>query len=101
MSNLKSCPDCGHNVSPSAPTCPNCGRVNPGGNGSNTIDAALWRFFGILFLLFLLASSIRDYQKSMRNELGEKLDQLGERSRASSEKIRAAAGKPYPTEDEP
>lgn len=25
--NLISCPDCGKSISPSAPTCPNCGRV--------------------------------------------------------------------------
>lgn len=94
MSNLKSCPDCGHKVSPSAPTCPSCGSANPGGNGSNTIDGASWRFFGILFLMFVLVNSIRSYQESTRDELGEKLDELGETMEASSEKIREAAGEP-------
>jgi hypothetical protein len=101
MSNLKSCPDCGHKVSPSAPTCPNCGRVNPGGNGTNTIDGSLWRFFGILFLLFVLFNALRGYNESTRDELGESLDRLEQRTSASLEKIRKAAGEPIPTEHEP
>lgn len=101
MSNLKSCPDCGHKVSISAPTCPNCGRANPSGNvhsETDTINAFLWRFFGILFLLFVSVNMIRDYKESTQDELAESSDRLEQAIKSSRERIREALKEPNPNQ---
>lgn len=107
MSKLKSCHDCGHKVSRSArsikpsgsqtatssASCPNCGRTNPGEEAIDfiqTINAFLWRFFGVLFLLFILYNMIIDYRVSSRNELGGRLDELQLEMEQSSERMRRA-----------
>lgn len=52
-----------------------------------TINAFLWRFFGVLFLLFIIFRMIVDFQASTTNELGDKFDELGDRIKANSEKV--------------
>lgn len=71
----------------SAPICPNCGRANPGGNAADAINAFLWRFFGILFLLFVISSMARDYKESTRDELSVKFDSLAEQTQQNLEKL--------------
>lgn len=92
MSNLKSCPDCGHQVSPTAATCPNCGKANPGGSASDVINTFIWKFFGTLFLLFVVANMIGDYRRTNVDELGASLDRLEAESEENLERIRQATG---------
>ena len=47
---LSSCPDCGHEVSKSAPACPNCGRPGRGAKKSSVAAGV----FGGLFLFFIV-----------------------------------------------
>lgn len=91
MSKLKSCPDCRHKVSLKAQSCPNCGRIN-NGSYNQAINAFIWRFFLVIFLLFVISNMVGDYRDSSRNELGERLDELGLEMEESSERMRRAIG---------
>lgn len=52
MSKLVKCPDCGHQVSRSAASCPSCGRKRPGGvNASYAAAQILVVFFGALVMM--------------------------------------------------
>ena len=53
------------------------------------INAFLWRFFGVLFLLFVMVNSFKD---SSKNELGERIDELGLEMEQSSERMNRATG---------
>lgn len=51
------------------------------------INAFLWRFFGVLFLLFIIFRMIVSFQESTTNELGDRFDELGDRIKANSERV--------------
>lgn len=67
MSNLIPCPDCGREISPQAPTCPQCGRpfilresYTPPAPSSTSSDVAsgILKAIGVIILLALAAGAI-------------------------------------------
>jgi hypothetical protein len=58
MQKLKPCPDCGHQVSPTAPTCPKCGASLKGAITTNNANAVflLLSFIPGFILAFVLSA---------------------------------------------
>lgn len=55
MGKMNNCPDCGHEISVSAKSCPNCGKKNP--NNHIGIGGALFLIIFVVFLIGLFNSN--------------------------------------------